>query len=191
MNGLEDMSSEELRQLFPIFLVAHNDDWTNWYEEEKKSILDLLAADKFSVSVHHIGSTAIPKIWAKNIVDILLEADNRQSLQEIKTIMLANGWLFMSKTETRISLKKGYTTSGFAPRVFHLHLRLLGDCDELYFRDYLIKHPETAKAYEELKLSLWKKFEHDRDSYTEAKADFIRKYTELEKQKGDKNRKIP
>lgn len=189
MNGLEDMNLEERRQLFPIFLVAHKEDWTNWYEEEKKSILDLLA-DNFSVSIHHIGSTAIPKIWAKNIVDILLEVDGRQSLQAIKTILLANGWLCMSKSENRISLKKGYTTSGFAPRVFHLHLRLLGDCDELYFRNYLIKHPETAKAYEELKLSLWKKFEHDRESYTEAKADFIRKYTELEKQKDDKNRKI-
>ena len=57
------------------------------------------------------------------------------------------------------------------------HLRLVGDNDELYFRDYLNDHPQTAKEYEALKLRLWKEFEHDRDAYTEAKTDFIKVVT--------------
>ena len=63
----------------------------------------------------------------------------------------------------------GYTDNGFAEKVYHLHLRLEGDHDELYFRDYLIEYPQAAKEYEQLKLSLWKQFEHDRDGYTAAK----------------------
>ena len=77
-----------------------------------------------------------------------------------------------------ISFNKGYTEQGFAERVFHLHLRLYGDNDELYFRDYLNDHPEIAKEYEALKLTLWKKYEHNRDAYTDAKGEFITKYTE-------------
>lgn len=78
-------------------------------------------------------------------------------------------------------LNKGYTPQGFAERVFHIHLRVAGDIDELYFRDYLNAHPEVAKEYERLKLSLWKEYEHDRDGYTAAKSAFVSKYTELAK----------
>ena len=62
---------------------------------------------------------------------------------------------------------------GFAEKVYHVHLRHAGDNDELYFRDYLNDHPQTAKEYEALKLRLWKRFEHDRDAYTEARTEFI------------------
>lgn len=90
----------------------------------------------------------------------------------------------MSQSDSRISLNKGYTPEGFAQRVFHLHLRISGDHDEIYFRNYLIQNPSVAKEYEKLKLSLWKNYEHDRDGYTEAKGDFIRKYTEIAKEEG-------
>ena len=90
----------------------------------------------------------------------------------------------MGQSDSRISLNKGYTPEGFAQRVFHLHLRISGDQDEIYFRNYLIQNPSVAKEYEKLKLSLWKNYEHDRDGYTEAKGDFIRKYTEIAKEEG-------
>ena len=83
----------------------------------------------------------------------------------------------MSQTEKGLSFNKGYTENGFAKRVFHLHLRYAGDNDELYFRDYLNEHPQIAKEYETLKLELWKRYEHDRDAYTDAKTGFIRKWT--------------
>jgi GrpB-like predicted nucleotidyltransferase (UPF0157 family) len=61
--------------------------------------------------------------------------------------------------------------------VYHIHLRYAGDNDELYFRDYLNEHPAVAKEYEALKLRLWKQFEHNRNAYTEAKTEFITKWT--------------
>ena len=59
-----------------------------------------------------------------------------------------------------------------------MHLRYAGDNNELYFRDYLMEYPKVAKEYEELKLSLWKEFEHNRDGYTEAKTEFVKIHTE-------------
>ena len=76
---------------------------------------------------------------------------------------------------------RGYTENGFAERVFHLHLRYIGDNDELYFRDYLIEHSDIAIEYEKMKLELWKEYEFDRDGYTNSKTDFIQKYTEKAK----------
>jgi GrpB-like predicted nucleotidyltransferase (UPF0157 family) len=77
---------------------------------------------------------------------------------------------------------KGYTKEGFAEKVYHLHVRYYGDWNELYFKDYLIKHPEVAKEYGELKLKLKDKNEHDRDGYTDAKTDFVLKYTQKAKE---------
>jgi len=84
----------------------------------------------------------------------------------------------MAQTEACIDFSKGYTPNGFAEKVFHLHLRKFGDNDELYFRDYLNEHPEIAKAYEILKLSLWKQYEHNRDGYTQRKTAFVNEYTQ-------------
>jgi GrpB-like predicted nucleotidyltransferase (UPF0157 family) len=72
---------------------------------------------------------------------------------------------------------KGYLPDGFAERVYHIHVRYLGDWDEPYFRDYLIAHPETAAEYAALKIRLHKDFEHDRDGYTKSKSEFIRAVT--------------
>lgn len=167
------MSLEELWQLFPIQLVEHQPCWENWYQIEKGHLVSFLPA---TAKIHHIGSTSINGIWAKPIIDILVEA-NLSTHEAIKHQLLQNGYLCMAQTETRIDFNKGYTPDGFAEKVFHLHLRKFGDNDELYFRDYLKEHPEAAKAYEKLKLSLWKPFEHDRDGYTEHKTAFVNEYT--------------
>lgn len=87
----------------------------------------------------------------------------------------------MSESADRMSFNKGYTLEGYAPEVFHLHLRFYGDNDELYFKKYLIEYPETAKEYEAVKLALCLKYKYDRDKYTQGKTDFINKYTELAK----------
>lgn len=177
---LEKMSLHELWQLFPIFLVEHNTAWKQWYEEERDIILSVVPSESI-MRISHIGSTAILGIWAKNIVDILIEVNNKLDLDAVKDTLVNNGWLCMNMTENRITLNKGYTEQGFAEKVFHLHIRIMGDNDELFFRDYLNEHEEIAKEYEVLKLSLWKKFEHDRDGYTNAKTNFIKKYTNLAK----------
>ena len=177
---LTEMSLEELWQLFPIFLMEHQPLWKKQFDDEEKNIIAALDGRPIR-RISHIGSTAIPGIWAKPIVDILLEVPRETPLQAYADILADNGYLLMSQGKGRISLNKGYTEQGFAEDVFHLHLRYEGDKDELYFRDYLLAHPDIAREYEKLKLSLWKRFEHDRDGYTEAKTDFIRKYTEIAK----------
>lgn len=182
---LDNMDLEELWQLFPIFLVSYKSEWNLWYECEKNNIFSLFP-NKIIKRCSHIGSTAIPDIWAKDIVDILLEVETEEDMLSVKNLLLQNNWRCMSQKTARISMNKGYTSDGFADKVFHLHLRLLGDCDELYFRDYLREHPDIAKEYEKQKLCLWKKYPNDRDAYTEEKGDFIKKYTKIAKREYQK-----
>lgn len=179
--ALTEMTLEELWELFPISLSEHMTYWNEWYTEEEKRISALFPHIKYRMN--HIGSTAINDIWAKPIIDILMEIPNDISMETIKQTLLCNGYICMSENEKRISFNFGYTNEGFAEKVYHLHLRYMGDNDELYFRDYLNDHPQIAKQYEELKLSLWKKYEHDRDGYTLAKEAFVTQRTETAKAK--------
>ena len=174
---LSEMSLEELWKLFPIFLTEHKDIWINWFEEEKSSLEKILPQSQIT-RISHIGSTSISTIWAKPIIDILVEISVNCCMETIKSVLLDNGYTCMSQSEGRISFNKGYTKNGFAEKVFHLHLRYAGDNDELYFRDYLLDNKKIALEYEKLKLKLWKKYEHDRDGYTNAKTEFIEKYTQ-------------
>ena len=175
---LSEMTLQELWELFPIFLAPHDDNWPNRYDEEAEVLHGLLPCP---AELHHVGSTAINGIWAKPIIDILVVVDSYANMRQTAATLQNNGYIVMSANDTRISLNKGYTENGFADKVFHLHIRLPNDADEIYFRDYLNAHGEVAKEYEKLKLSLWKQYEHDRDGYTTAKTEFVTKYTILAK----------
>ncbi len=174
---LSEMSLKELWQLFPIFLTEHNTFWSEWFQDEK-SILEKILPQNQIARISHVGSTFITNIWAKPIVDILMEISVHCRIEEINSILIKNGYTCMSQSKDRISYNKGYTKNGFAKRVFHLHLRYTGDNDELYFRDYLVEHKEIAFEYEKLKLELWKKYEYNRDAYTNAKTEFVARYTQ-------------
>ena len=179
---LEEMTLSELWHLFPIYLVAHNPQWPFWYAEKKNKLEELFKANSVDVyRIEHIGSTAVPDIFAKPIIDILIELNSSREMQMAKTVLISAGYRCMSEKENRISLNDGYTEQGFAERVFHLHLRLRGDCDEIAFRDYLMSHPDVASEYERLKLDLAERYKYDRDAYTEAKRPFVQKYTRLAK----------
>lgn len=178
MKPLSEMTLEELWELFPISLVEHNEKWAKDYAE-MEAILKEVLSDCPIIRISHIGSTAVRGIWAKDIVDILAETDD---VEKAARLAEENGFIRMSSDSKRVSLNRGYTPEGFADKVYHLHIRQEGDHDELYFRDYLNDNPDVAKEYEALKLSLWKKYEHDRDGYTDAKHDFVHKHTEIAKQ---------
>lgn len=181
---LSEMTLEELWELFPIILKEHNTDYKDWYEIEKQKLLNCI--DKKNIlRINHIGSTAVEGLIAKPTVDILLEINIETDIEQLKNILLHNGWLLMSsenKPFMKMSFNKGYTKQGFAEKVYHLHVRYYGNWNELYFRDYLIEHKEVAKEYEKLKLGLIEKYEHDRDGYTDAKSDLILKYTQKAKE---------
>lgn len=176
---LSQMSNEELWELFPIQLTKHNENWKHWFSEEKIKLNQLLKSMQL-IRISHIGSTAIPTIYAKPIVDILVETDGDWSIIEKKLIQ--NGYILMSQSVDQKSFNKGYTEEGFAQKVFHLHLRHIGDNDELYFRDYLNEYLKVAKEYEAMKLDLWKQFQYNRDAYTNHKTTFVNNYTKKAKE---------
>ena len=183
---LSEMTIEELWELFPVFLVEHREKWNDDYKEIESGLQRLLA-DICTPRISHIGSTAISAIWAKDIVDVLVEIPMSADIGDAAERMRQNGFIIMCADKKRISLNKGYTREGFADKVYHIHLRYAGDNDELYFRDYLNEHPDVAGEYEALKLSLWKKYGHNRDAYTDAKTDFVRRWTqEARKQYGNR-----
>ncbi len=183
--ALSEMTLEELWELFPIFLVPHNDCWKDSFNEIENTLRKLLFNQPI-VRVSHIGSTAVQGIFAKNIIDVMVEISQNADMNDTAQILEQNGFIVMSSEANRISLNLGYTENGFEEKVYHIHLRYTGDNDELYFRDYLNDHPDVAKEYEALKLQLWKQYEHNRDAYTNAKTDFISKWTaEAQKEYGD------
>lgn len=167
------MTREELWQLFPIQLSDHNPDWPLWYEEERARLSAILGDGV--AGIDHIGSTYVKGLVAKPIIDILLQLKPQAHINTVKDILIAEGWLLMAEIpdSSKLDFNKGYTPYGFADKVFHLHVRPMGDWDELYFRDYLVSHPEAAAEYSRLKQSLLPKFEHNRDAYTESKTEFV------------------
>ncbi len=171
---LSEMSLEELWTLFPIILREYSPEYPVWYGEERRRLESLGSAVR---RISHIGSTAVPGLLSKPIVDILLETAPGADWGKLSERIRNLGWTLMSDTvrpQRRQSYNKGYTKHGFAARVYHLHVRPAGDWDELYFRDYLVEHPETAQAYASLKQTLKTHFERDRDAYTAAKSEFVK-----------------
>ncbi|MCL1852395.1 MAG: GrpB family protein [Peptococcaceae bacterium] len=208
--SLSKMSLEELWQLFPIVLREHNPQYAVWYQEEQAALRESLKECGL-YRINHIGSTAVEGLMAKPIVDILLELSapcqtSRQASRQapcptarqapcpdqqipnteaVATILETQGWTIMARDDVAhtLDLNKGYTPLGFAEKVYHLHIKPAGDWDELYFRDYLRGHAETARAYEQLKSRLKEQFEHNRDAYTDAKSDFVRIHTQAARAK--------
>ncbi len=80
-----------------------------------------------------------------------------------------------------MAFNKGYTPEGYAEKVFHIHVHNIGDNDEIIFRDYLIDNPDIADEYECLKRNLLKKYKNNRDGYTEAKTEFVKRVMNLAK----------
>ena len=178
---LSEMTLEELWQLFPIILKEHNPQYEKWYHIEQDNLIQHIGEEKIR-RISHIGSTAVKGLIAKPTVDILMEIDISCDTEWLKEALLDMGWTLMSSEKEplmKMVFNKGYTPEGFAEKVYHLHVRFYGDWNELYFRDYLRDHSETAVEYGKLKLSLFEQFEHDRDGYTDAKSEFVHKYTNI------------
>ena len=169
---LQDMTLEELWELFPIVLEEHNPAWPEWAKDEINNLQSIFLSE-FPV-INHIGSTAIPSIISKPVVDILVEVSKDIDWQNVKSKMDTNGYICMSESGKRISFNKGYTLKGYAEKVFHIHFHRIGDNAELLFRNYLLSHPDKAKEYERLKKSLLPRYKNDRAGYTEAKTSFIK-----------------
>ena len=161
-----------------VQLVPHNPLWLVYFDEESRRLYATLGA--YIREVRHIGSTAIPGIYAKPILDImvgLVSIDNVHSCEPLLAELgyryegeqAISGWHFFRK-------KTGDLTT------HHLHLVEWNGAywlDHILFQEYLLRHPEVAEAYERLKLTLGKRHADDREAYTRDKTDFINKVTEM------------
>lgn len=92
------MTLEELWELFPIFLVEHNDKWRQQYEEIEGQLAELLS-DCSVGRISHIGSTAVKGIWAKDIVDVLVEFPGQADLEKAAEKLEHSGFTVMSNEE--------------------------------------------------------------------------------------------
>ena len=101
----------------------------------------------------------------------------------MKDALTVSGYILMGESQGRLSFNKGYTESGYAQNVFHIRIKNCGDCDKLYFRDFLNDNPKTATEYERLKIALYEKHAPDRDAYTEGKKDFVAEVVHAAKMK--------
>jgi GrpB-like predicted nucleotidyltransferase (UPF0157 family) len=164
-----------------IVIAPYNPEWPRWFETEKAHLRDCLPGDLLG-RIEHFGSTAVPGLAAKPIVDMLVEVTHLEEARtRIAPILEAQGYdYFWRPTKGNDQppyyawfIKRDALTGA---RSHHIHM-VGADFHEhwerLVFRDYLIANPEAARAYEALKRQLSAQHAADREAYTEAKTDFI------------------
>ena len=191
-NELHQMTAEELGALFPIVIQEFDDNWKHQFVTEKEKILGLFNQSDI-VSIEHIGSTAIPNLKSKPTIDILIEIsknlENHEIIEKLKTLEYQYTEQ-LDNPPPHMMFVKGYTRKGFKGQAYHIHIRYTGDWDEIYFRDYIRENIKLKNAYEDLKLALAKKYRNDRESYTNAKTEFIEKVIKLAREQRNENEDI-
>lgn len=159
-----------------VRLVPYDTNWPVQYQAEIARISAVIP-DGLIVAAEHFGSTAIPGLPAKPIIDILIAVHSLSVARRLAVIPLdALGYAFWSdnpKTD-RLFFVKGLPPS--APRrTHHIHMTEIdGEMwQRLIFRDYLRAHPDEAARYAALKHDLAARHSHDREAYTDAKSDYV------------------
>lgn len=152
----------------------------NRFQEEKARLTRLLSGGK----IEHFGSTAIPGVYGKGVIDIMVAFSTKQKIDDAIKILTKNGYLLLKGNQKTRGDRIFFSTSGkkeSSKGDIHLHLVLKGSQDfknALLFRDYLIKHPQWAKEYSDLKFKLQKQSQN-REQYTQMKKGFIDKVIAL------------
>ena len=163
-----------------VDVVPYNPEWPKWYERERRHLLACLPGGLVT-RIEHFGSTAVPGLAAKPIVDMLIGVtDLTETRRQVPPILEAQGYDYFWRPTWGDDVPPFYAwfikrnTNG--KRTHHLHFveSHFEHWDRLLFRDYLIAHPDVAKQYGELKKKLAAAHASDRVRYTEAKTAFIR-----------------
>jgi GrpB-like predicted nucleotidyltransferase (UPF0157 family) len=129
------------------------------------------------VDVEHIGSTAVPGLGAKPIVDILLGAESLAAIEERILALHSWGYGYVREVENVLPQRRYFVKPETGPQTIHLHAVVRGSpfwIEHLAFRDALRADAGLAKKYLALKMELAQRFSEDRVSYTDGKAAFIR-----------------
>lgn len=152
------MNREQPGKLYPVIIVDYDPAWPAIFEEEKRLLLQAVGP---VISLEHIGSTAVPGIRAKPIIDILIKINETGDIESFTEKMKSAGFRFTRHPENpapHLMFMKGYGPRGFEGQAFHVHVRYRGDWDEPYFRDLLKARSDLAREYERLKQDLERKY---------------------------------
>jgi GrpB-like predicted nucleotidyltransferase (UPF0157 family) len=157
----------------PVIIVDYDPQWPVLYEEERRRILEVVGHKV--LAIEHIGSTAVPGLGAKPIIDMMAgvreSTDADECLPPLEKIGYRDVAPQPNNLEWYYCLGKGPHSTGY-----HLHLVKFVSPHwrrHLLFRNYLRTHPEAAQRYYELKKKLAAKHGSDRIGYTDAKTSFI------------------
>jgi GrpB-like predicted nucleotidyltransferase (UPF0157 family) len=158
----------------PIRLVPYDPSWPERFEAERAA-LEQAIGPWASGGIHHIGSTAVPGLEAKPVIDIMAGVrdleDSRACFEPLARLEYVH---FPYLPEER----HWFCKPDPSRRTHHLHLVPAGSRrfrDHLAFRDRLRAEPRLAAEYAALKRDLAARFEHDREAYTDGKDDFVRR----------------
>lgn len=157
----------------PVRLSRYKPEWSAQFRRERAVLANAIGGWIVD-GIHHIGSTAVPGLDAKPIVDILAGV---RSLDESKACFAPLAHLEYVYAPYLRDEMHWFCKPSPGRRTHHLHLVPVGSeryRDELAFRDRLRADPQIANDYAALKQSLAERFRDDREAYTDAKGDFIR-----------------
>lgn len=154
-----------------LLVVPYDPDWPLQFAQEAKLWKSILSDTEYQI--HHVGSTSVPGLSAKPIIDMLLEVDDLALLDVQSKEIEELGYGI--KGEYGIPGRR-YFRKGKLQRTHHVHAYQTGDSNiarHLAFRDYLITHPVVAQEYATLKRQIAEWVGNDRRAYSAAKNDFI------------------
>ncbi len=160
-----------------IIVVPYDDKWPEMFEAESSLIKTLLGG--VAKDVHHIGSTSVPGLSAKPVIDMLLEVSDINELDTYNSSMARAG--YVARGENGIPGRR-YFIKGGDQRSHQVHAFSVGDkqvLKHLAFRDYLRRNKEIAGKYAEIKHSAALLSRNDVHRYSILKADFIEHHLQL------------
>ncbi len=156
---------------YQVEVLAHDPQWVARFRQEANLVRSILGEQ--IVAVHHIGSTSVPDLQAKPIIDVLLEVRDIEELDRHNQSMREQG--YEPRGEFGLPRRRYFPRTVDGRRVSHVHSWQSGDTEiqrHLDFRDYLYSYPQTREAYGRLKVDLAEKFSDNREQYVEGKHAF-------------------
>ncbi|MER3495147.1 MAG: GrpB family protein [Mastigocladus sp. ERB_26_2] len=160
-----------------VVIVEYDPRWQIMFAEEATLIWQVLDSD-LVVEIEHIGSTAIPGLAAKPVIDIMVGVRSLEDAKQAIPVLEALDYVYWrdDPRSGRMFFVKGMPPYG-KRRTHHIHIvEAYGEFwQRKLFRDYLRIHPEEAKRYEALKRDLAARFPTDREAYTNGKSEYIQR----------------
>jgi GrpB-like predicted nucleotidyltransferase (UPF0157 family) len=158
----------------PLVIVDYNPDWPRLYEEEKALVLK--AIGHIIADIEHIGSTAIPGLGAKPVVDLMVGLHHLDDAVECIPLLDAIGHTYHPEFEDQVPERRFFRKGPDWARTHHIHMVERSSdfwADRILFRNYMRTHEEDAMVYLIMKKELAARFGSNRRGYSDAKASFV------------------